>query len=498
MKRNFILTGILFVAVCPAASATIINIPDDYLTIQQGIDVSTDGDTVLVQPDTYIENINFNGHNIVLGSLFLTTGDTTYIAETIIDGDSSGSVVIFESGEDSTAVICGLTIQNGFAEYGGGIHCNNNSNCIISHNIISSNTAATFYGGQGAGIFCGTDSNPRINNNLISENNAIGQFYPGYGGGIFCLESSPIIVKNTICYNSAGGSGGSIYCLRAYPVIIYNKITGNSAGHSGGIYCADSNPRIVNNTINHNSAVDSGGGIKCFRSSPWIINNIISGNSADSSGGGVLCHYLSNPILVNNILWGNTTPEVEDDDNSFPEITYCDIEGGWEGEGNIDTDPLFRDPDNGDFHLMSTVCGDPYDSPCIDTGSPAILDSLLDCSWGLGELRSDMGAYGGGDSSTVGINDQKPEIPIRFGLSQNYPNPFNATTVIRYALPEAADVRMEIHDIMGRKVETLTDGEKPAGNHTIIWNADDYPSGIYFARLEIGDRSQSIKMVLLK
>jgi hypothetical protein len=81
------------------ASATIINVPADSSTIQGGINGSSNGDTVLVQPGTYVENINFNGHNIVLGSLFLTTGDTIYISTTIIDGDSAGTVVTFESGE---------------------------------------------------------------------------------------------------------------------------------------------------------------------------------------------------------------------------------------------------------------------------------------------------------------------------------------------------------------------------------------------------------------
>ena len=78
--RSLTILAITIVAVFYISiSATIINIPADYSTIQEGIDASSDGDTVLVQPDTYVENINFNGHNIVLGSLFLTTGDTSYI-----------------------------------------------------------------------------------------------------------------------------------------------------------------------------------------------------------------------------------------------------------------------------------------------------------------------------------------------------------------------------------------------------------------------------------
>jgi hypothetical protein len=110
---------------------TIINIPADWPTIQQGIDASVDGDTVLVQPGIYVENINFNGHNISLGSLYFTTGDTNYIPQTIIDGDSSGSVVTFVSGENNNAKIVGFTIQRGSAFEGGGIFCSG------SHPVIA-------------------------------------------------------------------------------------------------------------------------------------------------------------------------------------------------------------------------------------------------------------------------------------------------------------------------------------------------------------------------
>ena len=85
MKNVIILTTVLMVATSLPAFATVINVTDDYPTIQQGIDASSDGDTVLVQPDTYVENLNFNGHNIVLGSLYLTTNNNSYISTTIID-----------------------------------------------------------------------------------------------------------------------------------------------------------------------------------------------------------------------------------------------------------------------------------------------------------------------------------------------------------------------------------------------------------------------------
>ena len=97
-------------------SATIINIPADQSTIQEGINVAVHGDTVLVQTGIYVENIDYNGMNITVASHFLTTQDTTYISQTIIDGNNYDSCVIFENGEDTSAILCGFTIQNGFGD----------------------------------------------------------------------------------------------------------------------------------------------------------------------------------------------------------------------------------------------------------------------------------------------------------------------------------------------------------------------------------------------
>jgi hypothetical protein len=552
---------------------TIINIPADYPTIQQGIDASVDGDTVLVQPGTYVENINFNGHNIVLGSLFLTTGDTSYISTTIIDGDSSGSVVIFENGEDSMTVITGFAIQNGFASNGGGIHCNSSSPVISFNNI-----AENFFRYRGGGIYCD-------NSYLNIENNNIGNNAGGnYGGGIYCNNSDPIIKYNSIKGNSSGSSGGGICCHFSSPTIFSNNISDNSVGSSGGgIFCGFySNPIIVNNSIDGNLANFEGGGIKCtllstatirhneileniavqgggiaivvgsderfevsdniiynnvaniangggiyceisapiffnnkiinntangfgggicsYHSNLLIINDIISRNIANMSGGGVYFSNLSTNI-INSILWADSA-FIEGDEIFLSGdsliVNYCNIQGGWPGQGNINIDPLFRDPDNGDFHLMSIACGDSADSPCIDAGDPAILDSLLDCSWGLGGPRSDMGAYGGGDSLITGIFDNIPSLPERIMLLQNYPNPFNASTTISYSLPTPTDVTLDVYDILGRKVQTIDHGIQPAGSHSLIWDADGFSSGVYFYKVTAGDFEESNQMTLIK
>ena len=83
-------------------------------------------------------------------------------------------------------------------------------------------------------------------------------------------------------------------------------------------------------------------------------------------------------------------------------------------------------------------------------------------------------------------------------IFENYPNPFNATTTIQYNLPMASDVTIDIYDLLGNKVETLIDKNQQAGYHRVIWNADDFSSGMYFYKIQARDFMDSRKMLLLK
>ena len=294
MKKITFYTILFTPIICLPACATIINIPDDYLTIQQGIDASSDRDTVLVQPGTYVENINFNGHNIVLGSLFLTTGDTTYISQTVIDGDESSSVVRFTDGENSTAIISGFTLTNGR----GGIYCNNSSP-TISNNIIMRNHSNS----NGGGIACLNYSSPDITNNTISQNTA-----NLTGGGIYCQDSDPVIYDNTIDSNTALNAGGGICCSNSSPRIENNILVENHAenDYGGGIACfTSSNPEIIGNTISLNTANSEGGGICSYSSNPLIDNNIINGNIALGPGGGIFAQ-VSEITARQNEIYNNT------------------------------------------------------------------------------------------------------------------------------------------------------------------------------------------------
>jgi hypothetical protein len=89
-------------------------------------------------------------------------------------------------------------------------------------------------------------------------------------------------------------------------------------------------------------------------------------------------------------------------------------------------------------------------------------------------------------------------IPTSFEISQNYPNPFNPSTKINYSIAEASNVRIAVFDILGREVEVLTDGFKPAGNYELTFNAENLPSGLYLYTFESGSTKTTKKMTLLK
>jgi hypothetical protein len=94
-------------------------------------------------------------------------------------------------------------------------------------------------------------------------------------------------------------------------------------------------------------------------------------------------------------------------------------------------------------------------------------------------------------------------LPYQFELSQNYPNPFNPTTTIVYSLPRRSNVRIDIFNLLGQKVQTLINREQPAGSYTITWdgtNSSGRPTstGVYFYRFQAGDHVETKKMLLLK
>ena len=100
--------------------------------------------------------------------------------------------------------------------------------------------------------------------------------------------------------------------------------------------------------------------------------------------------------------------------------------------------------------------------------------------------------------AATGVDDPQSSNPNIFKFAQNYPNPFNAQTMIQYTLLSQTQVSIDIFDILGRKIATVAEGMKPAGDHRATWDAISQSSGIYFYRIKAGDKAETRKMLLQK
>ncbi len=352
--------------------------------------------------------------------------------------------VVAGSGVDATAVLDGFTVMRGGAYdwtivvytggYGGGMYNDHSSPTLIDC-TFSGNSA-----GYGGGMY-NDHSSPMLVNCTFSGNSTIGFSQGdivrrgGGGGGMFNVHSSPTLVNCTFSGNSSpgfderkilmdGAGGGMDNTDDSSPTVTNCRFYGNSAAYGGGIYNVQSSPRLTNCLVWGNTASENGGGIGMNDamyfsngflaglgpSTPTLINCTVSRNSAGWGGGGIWGYPQSRPTLTNCIVWGNTATA-----NGGPQIgpviafseaivTYSDIEGGWTGAGNINTDPKFvrgassgadgtwgtADDDYGDLSLQVA-------SLCIGSGKneavPADITTDIAGNARIQRGTVDMGAY---------------------------------------------------------------------------------------------------------
>ena len=198
------------------AFAATIYVPDQYATIQLGIDAAVTGDTVVVRNGTYplTAPIDFKGKAITVRS-------ENGAANCILDGQQQTRVVYFHTGEGEQSVLSGFTIRNGRAAQGAGIFCDSSSP-TITECTISGNTAYTYgdWGGTnrsyGGGISCNASS-AKITQCVISGNHADSDnsSYMGsesFGGGVHVMGGAPSLTKCTISGNTTTAKGNIYGC----------------------------------------------------------------------------------------------------------------------------------------------------------------------------------------------------------------------------------------------------------------------------------------------
>jgi hypothetical protein len=169
--------------------------------------------------------------------------------------------------------------------------------------------------------------------------------------------------------------------------------------------------------------------------------------------------------------------------------------------GAGDQDILFIKTDkNGNLGSCSIV-GSPTPtvtspSPTVTTPSPSTFSPTISVANASITVTS----------PTISVSDVCPltstpsesSVPLQFKLLQNYPNPFNSTTTIPFLLPQRTNVTLKVYDVFGREIATLINKEFDAGEHSIQFNANDLPTGVYFYRLQAGNFIEQKKMILIK
>jgi predicted outer membrane repeat protein len=359
--------------------AEIINVPEDYPTIQAAIDATVDNDTILVSPGIYYENMDYSGKSIVIASYYLLEHDPSYIEDTIIDGSQSGSVVTVQNNEGPGTAIEGFTIQNGNSNKGGGIFCDSVYFNLLNLRVINNESSD-----DGGGLFCRV-STIQVSNCIFNNNSA-----PDDGGGICTASDSYIDVDHSVFLNNiAGDNGGGIRTYASTANISDCLFYENHAIDNGGGIFLHYSDSFVDNCILYNN-ISSGGmsAIDMWSGTTEIQNCTITQNQSPNWGTVGFWDYATVDI-VNTIIFNNQGYALYGHPNSITHISYCDIFtntednfGGYFVQGNLGViqgqnyngdpsdqyfniylDPEFLDPENYNFQLTAN-------SPCIDAGSP--------------------------------------------------------------------------------------------------------------------------------
>ena len=332
------------------------------------------------------------------GGMYNTSSSPTFSNCSFSHNSGSG---IYNVSSSPSLTNCSFSDNSGSA--GGGMF-NEFSSPTLRNCSFTANSVST----SGGGMYNTRSSSPSLTNCSFTANSA-----STAGGGMRNESSSPTLTNCSFSNNScSSSSGGGMYNGSSSPTLTNCSFSNNSASSSGGgIYSgSSSSSSITNCSFTGNSARFDGGGFYNSVSSAALTNCSFTANSA-SAGGGMYSDSSSSATLHNCILWGNIatsgsqlrlygTPTI---------VTYCDVQGGWTGTANLNSDPRFiRSPSAGADAKWGTADDDygdlrlQFSSPCIDAGSNSAVPSTVTTDlegnnrfidFRGGGAKVDMGAY---------------------------------------------------------------------------------------------------------
>ena len=458
-KRTLFVFLLVLLKVATVFAQTTIHVPTDAPTIQAAIDMAKNGDTVLVAPGTYHENINFEGKSITVTSGATSTSGAS---QTIIDASGDGPVVMFDTGEGPAAKLNGFIIEGGHDDsstcsYGGGIYINNGS--------------------------------PTIINNVILQNLNYGIYISG--------SASPIIQDNDI--NGTHYSSAISATCRSESNI--NQLDGGGVG----IFLASANsPQIVGNTIENNSmqtegvsTLSQGAGVNITSTQQIELkNNIIRNNTANydpAIGGTITRMVMQKAVLVQNLIYNNTNGQ----QTGMPQVYLSGSTSGGQAPVLIETNNTIYGGGEelvwyfGNSSIQNNIFADPNpdtSSSNLDSGltcaDPAALESPLAIRYNnlyiAGAASSALCKFGSTNTTAEPVfvnpsNSDFHEEPASPTVSAGY---LNASGVPSADLDNKArtvcgTIDMGAYELRPHPPVTLTSSRNPApGGSSITFTSD--------------------------
>jgi hypothetical protein len=475
------LLGMLTPGVYPATYV----VPDDYSSIQAAIDQAVTGDTILVRPGVYPENLLIEHKGLYI-SVYDEWSIPGILCQAIVDGRKLDYTVQVMQCTD-TVILRGLTICNGLGEHSGGVRCGA-SNLVMEHVLIRDNATWRSEAHGGGGMTAANGSYVKMKDVVIS-----GNYGYNFGGGIkirynTILEGEDVMIVNNICSGGGHSKGGGI-----------------SVDYDSHLY-------LYRSVISDNYAGQWGGGIALGGigfTSVHLVNVTITGNLAGFGGGAIYSCYDDNQVFLANCILANNNADAylpEDHEvflgdagtNNRLAFCYSNIEGGLgnmtilagnlatELEGNLDELPYFHT----DLSLLQA-------SPCIDAGidyyeywGEVMVDIPL--SHFYGEMP-DMGAYENWDVLLELPVDQVKEE----GWVEVFPNPANNTLSVEIMDPGDKNVTIIIMDEKGKMARQNRFRVNKHKMTTLILNVEGLRPGVYILELRTGQKKTTEKVIVI-
>lgn len=369
--------------------ADIIEVPADQATIELAISAASSGDTILIAPGIYFEHLEWSDKNIVLGSWYLTTGDTSYIGQTIINGGANGRIMKITYVEGVSA-LSGLTLTNGKSTEGAAIYLLS-SKIRMKHLRIKGNLTSGTEKAQGAAILA---YNTKIfaDEIVIDSNRAICANDNSFGAGIYGRNSELYITNSRISNNTADLGGG---IFQVYGLIDVNNVRfeNNTAGYPGGAIALFANAKL--NATNSVFTGNNGAGSALYGSETQalsFVNCMFTNNGSTvidvrklvlrlnnctftNNSGAHAVWAFSNTVLhaMNTVFWNDHDHELNLSGNTNQAfIGYCALtngEDGIKGDGPYtifgplwDMDPLLMEENDYKLSDYSPYIGAGLDS----------------------------------------------------------------------------------------------------------------------------------------